>query len=561
MTLTQVQRRTQRLGAVLATFVIVLTACGAQSVSPSAVEGESPGGSPPPVEEGSTLTAAWTYLGTHDWSPAGSASDNEKVLGVMSNALVGINHETLELEGELAESFELSDDGTVWTFRLRPDIQFHGGYGTVTAEDVKYTWGEHISPESEHGALEQLSQAIDGDLDNFEIVSDLEFTLTTTNPIVHLPAVLCSCASGMAIHSKAYADEVGDETEANHPIATGPWSFVSSTSGVDVVLDRFDDYWGTMPSFDRLVLQEIPDAAARLVQVQSGAVDIAELAPSLTGEAEAAGLEVPTVPDVGSVFVLLGGSYWGDLECCELDEEAPWIQADDLEAGKAIREALSLAIDRQLILDTILRGRGELTYGPLLQYNANPELVDPSWDLPEYDLELAREKLAEGGFPDGFPIEMFMYEGGETDLPSIAEAVAGMWEELGIQVERRQADEDVLDALLDEADTDGMAWVKLAGYSAEPALELGRYLERRGRDHKFLHPSLEAGYEEIVAEPDRAERFAKTREMIGALKDDTIVVTLFSADMVFVAGPRVASWEPIPGLNAFSGFETITPGE
>lgn len=545
----------------MTTAVMLLSGCGGAAVSPSAST-DAPGASgEAPSGDGETLTAAWSYLGTHDWSPAGSASDNEKVLGLISNALVRINPETLELEGELAESFDLSEDGTTWTFRLRPNIPFHGGYGTVTAEDVKYNWEEYISPESEHGAKEQLAQAIDGDMDNFEIVSDLEFRLRTTNPIVHLPAVLCSCASGMAILSKAYADEVDDETEANHPIGTGPWSFVSSTPGVDVQLERFDDYWGTVPSFERLVLQEIPDAAARLVQVQSGAVDIAELAPSLTGEAEAAGLTVETVPDVGNVFVILGGSYWGDPECCQLDEDAPWIQADNLEAGKAIREALSLAIDRELIFETILKGRGDLALGPLLQYNANPELVDPEWELPAYDPELAREKLAEGGYPDGFPIEMFLYEGGETDLPSIAEAIAGMWEEIGIEITRTQADEDVLDARLDEADTAGLAWVKLAGYSAEPALELGRYLERRGRDQKFLHPALEQGYEDIVTEPDRATRFEKTREMIAALKDDTIVITLFTADMLFAAGPRVGSWDPIPGLNAFSGFETITPGE
>lgn len=551
-------RRTRNIAALLLSLNLLLAACGSDAASPTLGGSAEPDTSDSPGGD-TTITAAWTYLGTHDWSPAGSASDNEKVLGVMSNALIRLNKETLELEGELAESFTLSDDGTTWTFTLRPDIPFHGGYGTLTAEDVKYTWGEHISPASEHGALEQLAQAIDGNLDNFEIVSDLEFRLTTTNPIVHLPAVLCSCASGMAIHSKAYADEVDEETEANHPITTGPWQFVSSTSGVEVMLEAFDEYWEGRPAYDRLVLQEIPDEAARLVQVQSGAVDIAELAPRLTGEAEAAGLDVRSVPDVGNVFVILGGSYWGDLECCELDEDAPWIQADDLEAGKAIREALSLAIDRQLIFDTILRERGDLALGPLLQYNANPDLVDPSWTFPEYDPDLAREKLAEGGYPDGFPVEFFIYEGGETDLPSIAEAIAGMWEqELGLDITRTTADEDVLDAMLDEASTDGLAWVKLAGYSAEPALELGRYLERRGRDHKFLHPALEEGYEAIVAEPDRDVRFAETREMISALKDDTIVITLFTADMLFAAGPRIGDWDPIPGLNAFSGFDTIT---
>ncbi len=536
-------------GAALLGAVVLVASCSS---------GDSSEGS----GEGTTLTAAWGYLGTMDWSPAGSASDNEKVLSLISNALVGLNHETLELQGELAESYTLSDDGRTWDFKLRPDVKFQGGYGTLTAEDVKYNWAEYISPESAHGAAEQLAQAVDGDMNNFEIVNDLEFKLHTTKPIVHLPAVLCSCASGMAILSKKYADASDPQTIANHPIGTGPWEFISSNPGVEVVLKKFNDYWGEpKPSFDNLILQEIPDDAARLLQVQSGAADIAELSPPLVTEAQQAGLQVKTVPSVGNVFVILGGSYWGDPQCCKLDANAPWIQADNLPAGKAVREAMSLAIDRNLILDTILKGNGELSYGPLLQYNNNKLLTDPSWALPQFDLNLAKQKLAEGGYPNGFPVTMFIYEGGETDIPSISEAIAGMWEKLGLQVQRQKADEDVLDERLDKADTAGLAWVKLAGFSAEPALELGRYIEARGRDQKFLHPVIEENYLKMVAEPNRDVRFAEARDIISALARDSIVLPLFTADMAFVAGPRIGEWNPIPGLNAFSGFETITPAQ
>jgi peptide/nickel transport system substrate-binding protein len=536
---------------VLAAVALVGASCSSDK--------ESSGGG---AGEASTLTAAWSYLGTMDWSPAGSASDNEKVLSLISNALVGINHETLELQGELAESYSLSPDGKTWDFKLRPGVKFQGGYGTLTAEDVKYNWAEYISPESAHGAAEQLAQAVDGDMNNFEVVNDLEFKLHTTKPIVHLPAVLCSCASGMAILSKKYADSSDPKTIANHPIGTGPWEFVSSNPGVEFVLKKFSDYWGEpKPSFDNLILQEIPDDAARLLQVQSGAADIAELSPPLVDEAQSAGLQVKTVPNVGNAFVILGGSYWGDPKCCQLDAKAPWIQADNLPAGKAIREAMSLAIDRKLILDTILKGNGELVDGPLLQYNNNALLTDPSWKLPEFNLDLAKQKLAEGGYPNGFPVTMFIYEGGETDIPSISEAIAGMWEKLGLKVQRQNADEDVLDARLDKADTAGLAWVKLAGFSAEPALELGRYIEARGRDQKFLHPVIEQNYLKMVAEPNRDVRYAEAREIISTLARDSIVLPLFTANMAFVAGPRIGNWDPVPGLNAFSGFETITPAQ
>jgi hypothetical protein len=70
---------------------------------------------------------------------------------------------------------------------------------------------------------------------------------------------------------------------------------------------------------------------------------------------------------------------------------------------------------------------------------------------------------------------------------------------------------------------------------------------------------METGYQKMVNEPDQEKRFADAREIIQALAEKTIVIPLFTVDMAFVAGPRVGSWDPVPGLNAFSGFETVTP--
>jgi peptide/nickel transport system substrate-binding protein len=543
------RRRRLSIATVFVLAAATLAACAPGDDSPS---GDDKGGE-------TTLTADWAYLGTMDWSPAGSASDNEKVLSLVSGALVGIDHDSRDLVGELAESFDLSPDGKTWTFKLRPDVPFEDGYGTVTSDDVKYNWGEYISKESEHGAADQLAQAVDGNMDNFEIVSDLEFKLHTEHPITTLPAVLCSCANGMAILSKKYADEHTAAEVKNLPVGTGPWQMVSSKVGVNVVMKAFPDYWGDpKPAFDNLVLNEVPDSAARLVQVQSGEADMAELSPSLVTEAKASNLEVLTVPDVGNAFVILGGSYW-DADCCKLDADAPWIQADDPAKGQLIREAMSEAIDRELILDKIMKGNGKLVYGPLLEYDANPLLHEDGWDPPQFDLADAKKKLAEGGYPNGFPVKVFIYDIGETDVAGISEAIAGMWEDLGLQVQRQTADEDILDAKTDAAETDGLAWVKMAGFSAEPALELGRYLESRGDDFKFLYPAMEQGYTDMVNEPDRTKRFAYARQVIQALAEKTIVIPLFTVDMAFVAGPRVGSWDPTPGLNAFSGFETVTP--
>lgn len=541
---------------ILLALVLVATACGTQAQSPSA------GTTPNDGEEGPTsgddvLIAAIGNTGTHEWEPAKAGHDNEQINMMWSNSLIGMDNEG-EYVGELATSWELSDDLLTWTFELRPDVPFHDGWGTVTASDVRFSWERWISQESVHDGQAQLSQAVGGDIENFEIIDDLTFSVTGTEPTTQLESVLCSCIGGLQITSADYHAE-DPEVAANHPIGTGPWEFVSSTPGVEVVMDAVEDHWFQSPGFSRLIIKEIPDPAARLVQVQSGAVDIASLAGDLVGEAEAAGLDLTSLPSTANAFIILGGSYWTHPDEW-LDRDAPWIQADNPDAGKAIREALSLAIDRELILETVLSGEGEVAYGPLIQYNNIPALTDPSWELPAYDPELARDKLAEGGYPDGFEIEMFQYPD-DVDLVSIGTAVSGMWEEIGVTVSLRQADEAVLDELVNSVPpaTDGIAWVKIAKIRPEPADSITGYLSSRDDDYKFTLPELEEAYAAMSVEPDRAGRRAIAHDLIKTLRDDVILITLFNANIPFVVGPKVESWTPANGNADFNSLYTAKP--
>lgn len=540
--------------ALLVGIALVAAACGTQSPSPSGSNGD--GG---PTSGDDVLIAAVGTLGTMEWEPAKAGHDNELITMNWSNSLIGTN-EAGEYIGELATEWELSDDLLTWTFELRPDVPFHDDWGTVTSEDVRYTWQEWISTESTHDGQAQLSQAVGDDMANFEIIDDLNFSVTATEPVIQLPSVLCSCIGGLQITSARYAEEEPEEA-AVHPIGTGPWQFVSSTPGVEVVLDAVEDHWLESPGFSRLLLKEIPDPAARLVQVQSGAVDIASLAGELVGEAEAAELDIVSLPLVANTFVVLGGSYWTHPDEW-LDRDAPWIQADDPAAGQAIREALSLAIDRELILDTILSGEGEVAYGPLIQYNNVTAVTDPSWELPAYDVEEARAKLAEGGYADGFEIEMFQYPD-DVDTVGIGTAIAGMWEEIGVTVALRQADEAVLDDMLNQIPpaTDGIAWVKIAKIRPESADSITGYTSSREDDFKFTHPELDAAYEAMATEPDPEARGAIARDLIDTLRNETTVITLFNANIPYVVGPKVGSWTPAYGNADFNSLYTAQPAD
>ncbi len=501
------------------------------------------------------LVIAVGTLGSFEWAPSRNGEDNNLIAAHWSDPFIGLDPKTGQLSPGIAESWELSDDGKTWTFKLRAGVPFHDGWGTVTAEDVKYSWGEWMSEGSNHEPAQQMAQAVDGSLDNFEIVSELEFKLHTTKPVLHLPALLCSCDTGLQVVPKKYHDEKGADAENTQPIATGPWKYVSGTPGVEVILEAVKDHWRKPPAFDRLIFKEIPDDAARLVQLQSGTIDLAAIDSSLVAEAKAAGLNIIPLPYFANTFVILGGSYWGDDA---LDRDSPWIQADNPEKGLAIREALSLAIDRKLILDRILGGYGEVNYAPVFQYSNNPELTDPSWKLPEYNPELAKQKLAEGGYPDGFPITLFMYPD-DIDLPGVGEAIAGMWEEIGIKVTRQPGDEGILDEKLDAKATDGLAWVKIAKYRPEPASTIAVYRRDTPRDYKFFHPSIDENYPRIAAEMDEKKRYEIAREILASLKDDVGAIPLFTADRPIIVGPKIGEWRPTPGDPELNSLETATP--
>src|SRR6202008_4403387 len=122
--------------------------------------------------------------------------------------------------GLLAESYSISPDGLTWTFKLRKDVPFHDDWGTVTAEDVKYSWGEWISEDSNHGYSDALSQAGGGDIKNFEGVDDLEFTVTATEPVVTLDVILSDSGNGLQVVPEKYYEQEGAKAN-EHPIGTG----------------------------------------------------------------------------------------------------------------------------------------------------------------------------------------------------------------------------------------------------------------------------------------------------------------------------------------------------
>ncbi len=220
---------------------------------------------------------------------------------------------------------------------------------------------------------------------------------------------------------------------------------------------------------------------------------------------------------------------------------------------------MSLSVDRQAILDAVLAGEGTLVPGPILAWPAISSTIDPSWTVPEYNPELAKQKLAECGYPDGFPVIVQIYENrpgnGQAD---VGEAVAGYLETLGLQVERQLITDEQSDEYLDTPKTQGIVFVRFDPYMDESFQTLNNYWPD-GRHRVQYDPVMTAAFHDLQAEPDPAKRAEITRSVTQHLIDVSAMGGLFTSNYTAAVSPKVAKWASVIGEGSVHNIESMAP--
>ncbi len=245
----------------------------------------------------------------------------------------------------LAESWEV--DGDVWTFNLRKGVTFTDG-SPFTAQDVIFTY-ERVPkvPNSPSSYALYLST-----IDKLEAVDDHTLKIHTKGPS---PVLLPNLSMVPIMSSKAAAGDAPEgktTVELNRGdglIGTGPYKFVSWRRGSEIVLERNDDYWGDKPAWERVVYRPITNPAARVAALLAGDVDVIEDPPTddLARLKADDKLYVQETPSLRVIYIALNQG----------DEPPAGMQSADGKnplTDKRVREALSLAIDRNAIVERIM---------------------------------------------------------------------------------------------------------------------------------------------------------------------------------------------------------------
>ena len=295
---------------------------------------------------------------------AAAAAGTREVLFNIYEGLVKISPDG-ELIPAVAERYDISEDGLVYTFTLREGVKFHNGE-SVTAADVVYSMNR-CADNSGDSALVSAFSAIQ----DLKAVDEKTVTFRLEQPDLELINFL----------SAAIIPE-GSDPQAGFIPGTGPFKLVSRSPQENIVLERFDDYWGTPAGVSKVTYQIYEDPTALMMALKGGSVDLcAHLTSAQTAQ-------------LGSDFTVLEGTM-------------NLVQAVYLNNAKApfdnekVRQAMSYAINRQEIMDIMADGHGtpvgSSIYPKLGKYFL-PELAD----YYAYDPAKGKALLAEAGYPDGF---------------------------------------------------------------------------------------------------------------------------------------------------------------
>lgn len=310
----------------------------------------------------------------------------------------------LQIRPGLATEWKYVDDKTL-EFKLRQGVKFHNGE-PFNADAVVFTFNRLLGPEGEKSPQRSNYTSIDKTVkvDDYTV----RFQLKETDPVL----ITKLAGYGAKIVPPGYIKEKGDATFNVQPVGTGPYKVVSYTKDSQVVLERFDEYWGEKAKTKNVTIRFIPEDATRLAEFQSGAIDIMQTVPVA---------QVKALESDSKVKVLkVGGPTSWTLR---MDVSKP--PMDKLE----VRQAVGYAIDTKTIINTVLGGLGKQisSFQGDISFGNNAELKPL-----EFNPAKAKELVEKAG-AKGAKLDLY-FSATSTTQKEIAQAVASFLKDAGLEV-------------------------------------------------------------------------------------------------------------------------------
>ena len=521
----QFTRLPRKLIGVVAVVLLMLGACAPPTTTTTAATSETTA-APATTGTGAETTAAPTETTAAAEAGrviVGRTGDIDNLDPHLATAFQTIDalelvHDTLfELDAELniqpalATDYSYSDDGTELTLNLREGVTFHDGDPFTSADVVASL--ERILDE----ATGAVGRSFILSIEEITAPDDLTVVLGLSVADATLPAVLTRENTAILSDASIAAGTVGTE-----PNGTGPFDFIEWIQGESVQLDTFAGYWGTAPSIDGVTIRVLPEDTSLLAALQAGEIHMGIITNPAVLEQAASPLVVESTPAMGYFPFFLNSSR-GPLQ------------------EKEVRQAISCAIDRQQLIDAALFGNGVET-GP---YVEGIYASDPWEGLPctGPDKDLARQLLADAGYPDGFSIETIIITGESEINVNIGQNLQAQLAEIGVDLQLEQLETNVYVDRWLAADFDSALSENGAG--PDPHLTYIRYFTSEAVFQNvggLSSPELDDLILQGQTTTDPEARVEIYNEISRILLDESPWVWLFRG---------VRSWVLVPELEGF----------
>jgi ABC-type transport system substrate-binding protein len=424
----------------------------------------------------------------------------------------------------LAEHAELSADFRRAAFRLRPGLKFHDGQPLTTA-DVKWTY------ENFRGAYAQLFH---DKLEHIQVVDGRTIVFHFKEPFIDFVDLYNGGVSGIGwIVPRHYYEKAGRDGFKAKPMGAGPYKLVSQQAGVQMVFEAFDDYWRRTPATRTIVVKGIRDPAARMAGLQTGELDLAfgmtgKLLPRLLSDQN-----LRWDPNFTGPWWLMFPGYG--------EPGSPF-------RDKRVRQAVSLAINREFLVKLETQSISK-PWGNWISPENRDALQGQDAPVPEYNVEKAKQLMAQAGFPDGFEADYLpfppYFDMGErilTDLRAI-----------GIRAKLQSLDGPAFRAKIGQG-RKGIPGNRTIVQNIDPRAggskaNVAVYAVCGSTSSFVCEPQIETLWTKHQASLDPAERERLIKSIQRILLDEYHFVPIYWNSFVHGIGPRV-----LPGGKAVSKY-------
>lgn len=435
----------------------------------------------------------------------------------------------------LAEKWDISADGLVYTFHLRKGVKFHNGE-EFKADDVLFTFDRMLNPATKAlntdfldmiaGAKDRMEGKADS-VSGLKVIDDYTISITLEKPFAPFLANIATPAG--SIYNRKATTAAGEEfgIKPELTVGTGPFIIRSWTVNNQIVITSNKDYYKGKPGINGVIFKIVPDPETQRMQFETGELDVFDLdnARSQTPYFESS--------EKWKNYIVSGPRV--GIHYFNLNESIKPL--DDVR----VRKALQLAIDRKTLLEKMFYGKGVLANGimPVGLVGYNPNLAE----IP-YDPEKAKALLAEAGYPDGF--EMVVSQ--VTDRPStlkMNEAVQSMLGNIGVKVTIQQMDSASWFATRKEG--------KLPSYYSDWSADFNDpdnflytfFASKNSVARSFNYNNAKVSEQvenarNMVVPEERYKLYQDLEKQI--VQEDAAWIPLFSLDHLFVVQPRVKNF-------------------